>query len=57
MLDSASAMLLAADGLTDILYVEAATPGSWANDGYIQVAVTHNTDGTYNLFVYQEGQV
>lgn len=56
LLARAWTMLLAADGLTSILRVEAASEGTWANGGMVQVAVVHNTDGTYNIYVYREGQ-
>jgi len=57
LLRTAYTMLMAADGLTGVLRVEAASAGTWANGGYIQAAVTHNTDGTYNLYAYREGQL
>lgn len=61
LLASASTTLLAADGRQEILLVEAASPGTWANDGAIEVAIQHNPGTTgpvsYNVLVYQDRQL
>ena len=53
--------LLAADGLTQVLLVTANSAGTWANNGVVQVAITHNPGATgplsYNVLVYQGGQL
>jgi hypothetical protein len=45
----------------DILLFEAASSGSWANDGALAVAITLNgtplTATTYNVFIYFQGQL
>jgi hypothetical protein len=54
-LATATLTLFAADGITPILLVSAASPGSWANDGGLSVSVTHNGTQTYNLQVFADG--
>jgi hypothetical protein len=55
-LATATLTLYAADGITPILLVSASSPGSWANNGGLSVAITHNGTQTYNLQVFQDGQ-
>jgi hypothetical protein len=60
-LKAATLVLYAADGRTPILNLTAGPTGSgagtWANGGALQVAVTYNGDLSYNIFVYQSGQL
>lgn len=61
-LKAATLTLLATDGRTPILYLTASSAGkpnagSWANNGALQVGVTYNGTLTYNLYVYQNGQL
>jgi hypothetical protein len=55
-LATALVTLYAADGITPILTVTASSPGSWANDGGLTVAITHNGAQTYNVQVFALGQ-
>jgi len=54
-LATATLTLYAADGLTPILLLTAASPGSWANNGFLEVAIIHNGTTSYNVQVYQDG--
>lgn len=47
--------LFAADGVTPILLLTAASAGTWADNQFLQVAITHNGTQSYNLLVYQDG--
>ena len=48
--------LYAVDGITPILNFTLNSAGSWGDDGFIQVAVTHNGTASYNLQVFEDGQ-